>query len=140
MKVVSLRLSISRRAVRPVSAAFVLLLCVSAAAIAQDPRIEIARRAFAMLDDNGDGKVTFEEFQGKKILAFTARDKNQDNRLSRDEVQITREQFDAIDQNKDGMISGLEFLDSPSGQFETYDLDKNGSIDLQEFINVFVGK
>src|SRR5437773_1395644 len=83
MKVVRLRLSISGRALCSVSILFALLLCVSAAAIAQDTRIEIARRAFAMLDDNGDGKVTFEEFQGKKILAFTARDKNQDNRLSR---------------------------------------------------------
>jgi Ca2+-binding EF-hand superfamily protein len=93
-----------------------------------------------MLDDNGDGKVTFEEFQARKILTFTARDENQDNSLSFNEVRITREQFDAVDRNKDGKISGLEFVDSPFGQYETYDLNKDGSIDLQEFIKVFVGK
>ena len=109
-------------------------------AAAEDPRIENARQAFATLDENGDGKVTFEEFASKKIIVFSARDQNQNNSLDRDEVRITREQFDAIDENKDGKISGLEFLDSPFGRFETYDLDKNGVIDLHEFTEVLVGK
>jgi Ca2+-binding EF-hand superfamily protein len=117
-----------------------MVLAVSAPANAEDPRIQNARQLFKMLDDNGDGKVTFEEFQARKILTFTARDENQDNSLSFNEVRITREQFDAVDRNKDGKISGLEFVDSPFGQYETYDLNKDSSIDMQEFIKVFVGK
>jgi Ca2+-binding EF-hand superfamily protein len=84
-----------------------------------------------MVDQNGDGKVTFEEFEAQNVLTFSAQDKNQDNSLSRDEVRFTHEQFDGLDHNKDGKISGLEFDESPFGQFETYDLNKDGFIDLQ---------
>ena len=140
MEDVGLRPSIGGRALWSITSAFAIVLAVSAPANAEDPRIQNARQLFKMLDDNGDGKVTFEEFQAKKILTFTARDANQDNSLSFDEVRVTREQFDAVDRNKDGKISGLEFVDSPFGQYETYDLNKDGSIDVQEFIKVFVGK
>ena len=140
MEDVGLRPSIGGRALCSITLAFAMLLVVRAPANAEDPRIQNARQLFKMLDDNGDGEVTFEEFQARKILTFTARDENQDNSLSFNEVRITREQFDAVDRNKDGKISGLEFVDSPFGQYETYDLNKDGSIDMQEFIKVFVGK
>ena len=140
MKYVGLRMSIRGRALFSIVLALGMVLAVGAPANAEDPRIQNARQLFKMLDDNGDGKVTFEEFQAKNILTFTARDANQDNSLSFKEVRITREQFDAVDRNKDGKISGLEFIDSPFGQFETYDLNKDGAIEVQEFIEVFVGK
>jgi len=140
MKGVGLWLSLGTRALSSIVLASGMVLAVGAPANAEDPRIQNARQLFKMLDDNGDGKVTFEEFQAKKILTFTARDANQDNSLSLKEVRITREQFDAIDRNKDGKISGLEFIDSPFGQFETYDLNKDGAIEVQEFIEVFVGR
>ena len=140
MKGVGLRLSIPGRALCSFALALAMLLALGAPADAEDPRIQNARQLFKMLDDDGDGKVTFEEFQAMKILTFTARDANQDNSLSFKEVRITREQFDAIDRNKDGKISGLEFIDSRFGQFETYDLNKDGAIVVQEFIEVFVGK
>jgi len=125
---------------RLIAFAFTIVLCVGTAAHAEDPRTESVRKAFAMVDQNGDGKVTFEEFEAQKIITFSAHDKNQDNSLSRDEVHFTREQFDALDHNKDGKISGLEFDDSPLGRFETYDLNKDGFIDLQEFMKILVGK
>jgi hypothetical protein len=76
MEDVGLRPSMGGRALCSITLALAMLLAVSAPANAEDPRIQNARQLFKMLDDNGDGKVTFEEFQAKKILTFTARDAN----------------------------------------------------------------
>lgn len=116
------------------------LLCLSGAAAAVDAeRLEIARRAFATLDVDGNGEVTSGEFAAKKIIAFSAPDRNGDNSLGRDEVRFSPEEFNAVDRDGDGKISGLEFLESPYGRFETYDRDENGTIVLEEFVETLLG-
>lgn len=121
------------------TAALLLSGLVGAAGAVEDERHKNARRAFATLDIDGNGEVTYEEFSAKKILAFTGRDRNADNYLEPDEVQITPEQFSALDRNADGKISGVEFIDSPYGQFDTYDRDKSGTVTQQEFVDTLVG-
>ena len=121
-------------------AVFLLSCLASATMAAVDARVENARRAFAILDMNGDQKITNVEFENRKIKAFSAPDRNQDNSLSEDEVLITPEQFGKIDRNADGKISGGEFIDSPYGQFESYDADKNGTVDLQELTRILAGQ
>ena len=121
--------------------AIFLLLC-SAATItaAEDPRVESARRAFSILDMDGDKKVTDVEFATRKIDAFSTPDRNEDNYLSQDEVLITPEQFKVVDQNGDGKVSGVEFIDSDYGQFAPYDADKDGIVDLNELTRVLAGQ
>ncbi len=109
------------------------------AVAADDERLEDARRAFTTLDADGDQMVTFEEFASKKILAFSAPDRNKDDYLSQDEIRITPEQFSSVDRDGDGKISGVEFVDSPYGQFDAYDRDKNGPITFEEFSNTLIG-
>ncbi|MCI0431756.1 MAG: hypothetical protein L0210_14595 [Rhodospirillales bacterium] len=120
--------------------AVVLFLCLSGtAAAAEAERLASAKRAFAALDSDGDQQVTYEEFATKKILVFSARDRNGDNYLGPEEVRLTPEQFSAVDRDGDSVISGLEFIDSPYGQFDAYDRDRSGTMDLQEFVEVLVG-
>jgi hypothetical protein len=107
---------------------------------ADDARIDNARKAFKILDKNGDKKVTYVEFAIMKIDAFSAPDRNSDNYLSQDEVLIAPDEFGTIDRNGDGKISGVEFIDSRYGQFEPYDADKNGEVDQQELTRVLAGE
>lgn len=124
---------------RLVAAACALAALTVAALAADDARMENARRAFKILDMDGDEKVTYVEFANMKIDAFSAPDRNEDNYLGQDEVFIAPDEFGTIDRNSDGKISGVEFIDSRYGQFQPYDADKNGEVDLQELTRVLAG-
>jgi hypothetical protein len=102
--------------------------------------IAILLAVCSILDMDGDKKVTDVEFAIRKIDAFSAPDRNEDNYLSQDEVLITPERFKIIDRNGDGKISGVEFIDSDYGQFPPYDADRNGTVDLQELTKVLAGQ
>jgi hypothetical protein len=117
-----------------------LMVCAGGVLAAEDARVENARRAFSILDIDGDKKVTDVEFAIRKIDAFSAPDRNEDNYLSQDEVLITPERFKTIDRNGDGKISGVEFIDSDYGQLAPYDADKNGTVDLNELTHVLAGQ
>lgn len=122
-------------------AASILLVLIGGGALgAEDPRVENARRVFSILDVDGDKKVTNTEFVLRKIDAFMAPDRNEDNYLTEDEVLIAPEQFGLIDRNNDGKISGVEFIDSDYGQFGPYDADRDGKVDLQELTRVLAGR
>jgi Ca2+-binding EF-hand superfamily protein len=121
-------------------AIFLLVCSAGAITAAEDPRVESARRAFSILDMDGDKKVTDVEFATRKIDAFSTPDRNEDNYLSEDEVRITPEQFKAVDRNGDGKVSGLEFINSDYGQFAPYDADKDGTVDLDELTRVLAGQ
>jgi Ca2+-binding EF-hand superfamily protein len=126
---------------RAIGIAILLAVCSTGAVMAaEDARVENARRAFSILDMDGDKKVTDVEFAIRKIDAFSAPDRNEDNYLSQDEVLITPERFKIIDRNGDGKISGVEFIDSDYGQFPPYDADRNGTVDLQELTKVLAGQ
>lgn len=118
-----------------------LIVCSTGVGLAADgARVENARRAFKILDMDGDNKITYVEFANMKIDAFSAADSNEDNYLSDNEVLITPEQFKIIDRNGDGKVSGLEFIDSDYGQFAPYDADKDGIVDLNELTHVLAGQ
>ena len=121
--------------------AIILGVCFAGTSMAaEDPRVESARRAFSILDMDGDKKVTDVEFAIRKIDAFATPDRNEDNYLSQDEVLITPEQFEIVDRNGDGKVSGVEFIDSDYGQFAPYDADKDGTVDLNELTHVLAGQ
>jgi Ca2+-binding EF-hand superfamily protein len=115
-----------------------LVMRDSSMAASEDARIRRVKLAFRILDVNGDQTVTPEEFLWKQVDAFAAPDRHMDSFLTADEVIITPEQFLAVDRNKDGKVTYVEFIDSRYGQFDAYDHDGNHLLDLQEFVRILV--
>ena len=133
-------LSVSGFCRGPGLAAILTIFVAGGTSAAENPRVENAKRAFAILDIDGDGKVTNDEFANRKIEAFSSVDRNEDNYLSAEEVHITPEQFSKVDRDGDGKISGVEFIDSPYGQFVSYDMDKNAVVELRELARLLAGQ
>ena len=107
--------------------------------MAEDARVKVARQTFAVLDMDGDQKITDVEFANRKVDGFMVHDRNKDMYLTQDEVLMTPEEFGKIDRNRDGKVSGGELIDSRYGQFEPYDANSNREIDLEEFTRVLAG-
>ena len=107
--------------------------------MAEDARVKVARQTFAVLDMDGDQKITDVEFANRKVDGFMVHDRNKDTYLTQDEVLMTPEEFGKLDRNGDGKVSGGELIDSRYGQFEPYDANGNREIDLEEFTRVLAG-
>jgi Ca2+-binding EF-hand superfamily protein len=67
-------------------------------------------------------------------------DGNKNGYLEEGEVMLAPEQFASADEDGDGHIRLLEFIDSRYGQFDIYDADSNGTVDLKEFTRNLVGE
>jgi hypothetical protein len=92
-------------------------------------------KVFAIIDKDGDGKVTRAEFTERKMEIFFLRDVNRDTRLSRDEFStISQAAFDSADLDGDGMLSTFEFDQASFAKFEAVDANGDGVITLEEFL------
>ena len=92
-------------------------------------------KIFAIIDKDGDGKVTRAEFTERKMEVFFLRDVNRDTRLSREEFSsISQAEFDRADLDGDGMLSTFEFDQAPFASFENVDTNGDGFITLEEFL------
>ena len=114
----------------------VLACCVLGAPTGQAPAAgDNSSEIFAILDPNGDGTVTREEFLRMKTEIFYRRIKNldQDQRLGPQDVNITPEAFAEADLNDDGKLSGAEFVQAPFIQFDAIDANSDQKIDIEEF-------
>jgi Ca2+-binding EF-hand superfamily protein len=99
------------------------------------------REGFRRADHNGDGVVTRAEFLGDDSygdeiddrVAFM--DANHDGRVTRQEWHGTREAFDRLDGNRDGILSGTEINgnDPPPDLFTSVDMNRDGQITRDEW-------
>ena len=97
--------------------------------------VDDPRQTFDILDDNGDGVVTREEFLRMKTAIFyrALKDLDRDQRLSREEINVSPEAFADADLNGDGKISGAEFVQARFTQFEAIDANGDQEITFEEF-------
>jgi Ca2+-binding EF-hand superfamily protein len=90
---------------------------------------------FRVLDDDGDGVVTRQEFLRMKTEIFYRALKNldQDQRLGPEDINVTPKAFADADLDGDGKISGAEFVQARFTQFEAIDANGDQEITFEEF-------
>jgi hypothetical protein len=89
-----------------------------------------ADKRFELVDENGDGKIDRTEFSFKKVQLLNAGDVNMDGIVTPDESLLTAEAFARFDQDGDGNISQLEFVDPRT--FDLIDANSDGAISIEE--------
>ena|SRR5690242_10516211 len=91
---------------------------------------------FKMLDTNGDGKITREEYSANKVKMIYRNMPTSATTLTFDKTRVSRAFFDAADTDHDGTLSPIEIMDALP--FEAVDTDRKGYIspdELRQFLN-----
>jgi len=84
---------------------------------------------YSQLDEDNDGYISKDEFVKNSAKEFTAKDKNKDGKLDKDEcMKVTK-----FDTNKDGGVDADEFAKGNEAMFIVIDTDKDGKISKEEF-------
>jgi Ca2+-binding EF-hand superfamily protein len=128
------------------AAAVAMLLSVPGYAQTQQPPAQPGPdhrhgRLVALLDTDGDGKISAEEIAAEQKRLFTAADVNGDGKLSPYEfrrrgawfqVLSVVTLFDLLDSNGDAAVT-LDEIQNPSKRwFKRYDANNNGKLDDDE--------
>jgi Ca2+-binding EF-hand superfamily protein len=92
------------------------------------------REAFDLLDGHGDGRIDREEFQLNKTQIFyrNLQRSGETSSLRFEESNLTPEAFADADMDRDGMLSGSEWIEARFARFEIYDTDGDQVISVEE--------
>ena len=101
------------------------------------------RDAFRRADHNNDGWLSRREFLREDTAVdddredtFRQLDHNNDRRISRDEWHGTPARFDALDDDRNGVLTRAEMvgsLDPPSELFTSVDMNRDGNVSRDEW-------
>jgi Ca2+-binding EF-hand superfamily protein len=93
-------------------------------------------RRFLIFDSDRDGKISQEEFQINKVQAFLQRRDREEQRavqITAAESQLTKQAFEMLDINGDGILTGGEIISAQALQFSALDTNGDGFVDRAEF-------
>jgi hypothetical protein len=105
----------------------------AAAVPAADPLAE-AKRRFARIDQDGDGRFDRLEFRLKRVSLFGKVDANEDGYLTFDETLLSPEAFKQFDTDGDGKISSREMADRRG--FSLMDTDRDNFVTFEEYVKI----
>ncbi len=91
-----------------------------------------ARRRFARIDQDGDGRFDRLDFRLKSVSLFGLVDANEDEYLTLDETLLSPEAFQNFDSDGDGRISSLEMADRRN--FSVIDTDRDEFVTFEEYV------
>ncbi len=103
----------------------------AAAVPAADPLAE-AKRRFARIDQDGDGRFDRLDFRLKRVSLFGMVDANEDGYLTLDETLLSPEAFQQFDTDGDGKISSAELADR--GSFKVMDTNRDNFVTFEEYV------
>lgn len=97
--------------------------------------------SFDLLDEDRDGVIERGEFLRRKTAIFyrALTDLDRDQRLNPGEINLTPEAFADADLDRDGQLSGAEFVQARFMQFEAIDANGDQEITPEEF-RAFMGQ
>lgn len=117
----------------------VVVAAVAVPTLAHGFSEEEVARTFAKFDTNGDGRIDRNEYEVYKVFAFFRPRSDAPSganegpiRVTFQESPLTRQAFDQLDRNGDGLLSGEEVIASDMFRFEHIDRDGNGTLDRAE--------
>ena len=87
---------------------------------------------FQLLDSDGDQLIQHVEYRLNKVTLHSLFDSDQNFYVERDETALSPEAFASADSDRDGRMSGFEFVDSPLASFNDIDANEDGVITLEE--------
>ena len=106
------------------------------------PLGDLGKAGMKHIDVNGDGKISFEEFQNKNSGPFDRLDEDGDGSIYYHELESyhmkmqekMREKFDQADANGDRLISGDEVVAAQSRVFRRMDRNGDNLLSRRELI------
>jgi hypothetical protein len=107
-----------------------LTVAIASSGGAQGDRVDELFRRF---DTNGDGRISAEEFAIKKVEIVFAASSGRGASLKFADTQISRAAFDAMDLDRDGVLTAGEVSAAPFFEFESWDTNRNNFIEREEF-------
>lgn len=108
--------------------AFAIGFGIAAPAFAQDAK---QPTPFENADQDGDGKISFEEYRNRAAFLFHDYDSNQDQRLTADELPEYRNAKGVVVETQSITID--DYMASISHSFDMGDINKDGFLQAAEW-------